>query len=608
MQMLLLLKDIQSIVLPILYDVVEDDLNGKYVARASFPFTSIFDAVAPYYPIKFTPPPNDPFGITKEELHRSLLDVFTYSTHHIIKDEGKRNALLGHNHMTNLATNLFLERLHIDENYYDEDEELTTVLDRIDALEDLNDLLLPITYFDLSNSTQELSIQKPYNQSFTFLSSNTLQEISNTLCRCHQNAAISVVSATNAEDKKNNKNLADTCRSFANRISYELEMQLSIYKLKQTGEKSAWENFVLHIVHHLLDVISTSPQSVKGRVSLAYAASLAACGGEKTLRLCLDSYLPLLLGFLKQFESLNNDEEQISTAAYGIGVFFSSSKLSMEQISKSNVVIHPHPLKIFVSEIVQLFCKIISHNEASHELKVAVVKALESVLISSPHNIMDNQDIEVIKRTILHISNSVIDSLDRNSKDKLADSDWSVACSRLVGTTIGKSFNQAPNDGVKEREIYIETIFEANRDISTFVQDIVLPKLLETCVKIYGDIKSNIRIDWKIIAYACEMGNVCVSNEILIYLFGALNDAIQSLDDAQVQHVLFAISNVFQHGGINPSVTFHAQDLQVKLFEIFSFQNSNQQDAEMSPLLLPDVREKAQTQANKVVSDRMYDF
>jgi len=56
-------------------------LQALHHVQTTVPFTTPnihgehFDAVCPYYPITFTPPPNDPHGITSEGLRTSLLQV-----------------------------------------------------------------------------------------------------------------------------------------------------------------------------------------------------------------------------------------------------------------------------------------------------------------------------------------------------------------------------------------------------------------------------------------------------------------------------------------------------------------------------------------------------
>ena len=79
LQLLRLLNKIQQIMIPF-FDhrgskstEIDMDIDSEEVA---FPSIDIFDAVAPYYPVQFTPPKNDPHGITRGMLQESLLSVF----------------------------------------------------------------------------------------------------------------------------------------------------------------------------------------------------------------------------------------------------------------------------------------------------------------------------------------------------------------------------------------------------------------------------------------------------------------------------------------------------------------------------------------------------
>ena len=69
-QLLTLFNMMQRIMLPIFASS-----NNSSDDDVRFPFLELFDAVAPYYPIHFTPPKNDPHGITQEILQDALLNV-----------------------------------------------------------------------------------------------------------------------------------------------------------------------------------------------------------------------------------------------------------------------------------------------------------------------------------------------------------------------------------------------------------------------------------------------------------------------------------------------------------------------------------------------------
>ena len=71
----------------------------------SFPLTDVFDAVAPYYPINFTPPPHDNHGITQQGLRQALMGVLTYFGY---DEMAARNSI---DTMLHLSLGIVLERL-----------------------------------------------------------------------------------------------------------------------------------------------------------------------------------------------------------------------------------------------------------------------------------------------------------------------------------------------------------------------------------------------------------------------------------------------------------------------------------------------------------------
>ena len=61
--------------------VMEDSVGPPGSVSSSFPFTKFFDAVAPYYPVTFSPPLNNPYGITSNGIQSSLMAVLCHNDH-----------------------------------------------------------------------------------------------------------------------------------------------------------------------------------------------------------------------------------------------------------------------------------------------------------------------------------------------------------------------------------------------------------------------------------------------------------------------------------------------------------------------------------------------
>ena len=595
--MLTLLTKLQATILPFCFKETNAS-SGLTEKSLEFPFLSIFDAVAPYYPIKFTPPPNDPFGISKEALQTALLNVLTYSTHWNNGIVGTQ--IQGDNNMTTLAIRLCLERLSTEQHPYDDDqnEENITPQDRLDTLYDLKEIIFCSEQRDSKQSEALIGS----DSHVSVLSIDVVKDLRNILCRCHEEASSSVLSSSNNEEKNLNKEVSDFCRSISNRLAYGFEMQILLKDEKDTVKESSWQYFVRDSVHQLVDTITLEPQSLKGRSSIAFIASLAACGGERTLRLCLGLCIPTLFQRLKKWDNVTNDEQQTSFFLGCIGVLFASSRVSIEVMSKENIAIHPHPLQSFSSDAIQMLCAIIGSDKASIQLKAAVVKALDSVLLSTPIDIVSN--IELVKETVLQLVHSMIDHISAIHVDQEVSTDWSESCIRFLGTAVGRCLSV----NVSSKTALL-SIYENDDDISKFVKEIVLPKILETSI-MECKRQDIVRMDWKMLAFACRCGGSNVSDFILSHLFKILkritNITLISHDQS-VRTVALAISHIIKQGGAHPVHIFHSKGFQIDLIDILSQPRTQaHNEVEMSTLLLPDTRMKRQAEANQGVSFYSY--
>jgi len=615
-QMLRLLFQVQSVLAPIVEDTIHKlskRESGEAASLKGFPYTAIFDSAAVYYPVRFTPPPNDPHGITKEGICRALMDVITFSTpsvnDEVITEYAGQND--DNASMVVLATGLFLERISpprpIDPYGDDEiEQEITTVQDRIEALEDLSSLLLSLIEGD-----HEYSVLNK-------LTPASVKEMSNVLYRCHDNAAASVASATSDEEKRDFKVLADECRHFVTRIACGFERMLRSPNVNPID--SFWDIFVKDRVKDLVGIIASSPQSLKGRMAIAYLASLSACGGEKTLRLCLDMCIPRLAGLLDEnakSEDSNRDKEKMSTVVYGISVLFSSCRLSMEKMTKEGINLYPHPLQAFGSTIVQTLCRIIEDIEdnSMDELHIAAVKALESVLLSTPNLILnesDGEDSITVRDTVLFIAKMLVADI---SVDKDGSEEWNTASARLVGSTIGKGLQGKQNGEDNPNS----TLLESDQEIISFVENTLFPRLIESSCQVGNTMNSQLqRNDWSVLAYACEVDQDHAVYVIVSELYSTLVSIIQNCrksdsesDIPRATIVATALSHIMNSGGPNAILAFHNASINdnsgsamIKALTDNSTDLSGNGHImeEMSTLLLPETRERYRTQADCAVS------
>ena len=139
---------------------------------SSFPLTKFFDTVAPYYPVTFSPLPNNPYGITSEGLQSSLMALLCHINHGHDHNDGVRSSKTApysssYETITSHAARLFIDTLspHPSSSSYsyssssscgtrndgrgggvdmndDADNDSFTVQDRANAASDLIQLLL----------------------------------------------------------------------------------------------------------------------------------------------------------------------------------------------------------------------------------------------------------------------------------------------------------------------------------------------------------------------------------------------------------------------------------------------------------------------------------
>uniref|UniRef100_A0A7S3Q246 MMS19 nucleotide excision repair protein n=1 Tax=Chaetoceros debilis TaxID=122233 RepID=A0A7S3Q246_9STRA len=655
MQMLRLMKDVQLVLAPIVELELELELNAtetkskrrnkSSLNQLKFPYSMIFDAVAPYYPVRFTPPPNDPHGITKEGINSALMDVLTCSTTISstfdptivnVRDEHDTN-------MTILAAGLFLERISppIPNDPYgdiddDVQQDISTVQDRLDALSDLHSLLLVPLPLE-QDGIQGIQMHQAEQLNVLFkLNVPAVKDMSNVLIRCHEEAAGSVATSKNDDAQKHdNMQLANSCRNFATRIAYEFELQKRVIESNEVkGSKgranaSLWVTFVKDRVEDLAGTIVASPQSLKGRLSLAYIASLSASGGEKSLCLCLKACVPRLICYLEEAmkdgqPNVDRDEEKISTAAYGISVLFSSCRLSMEQITKDGIGIYPHPLKMYGSQTILGLCHIIngsktneSVSEPMTNLEVAAVKALESVLQSTPSAVLTDEDTTLVRGVVFQIAQMIMDDIQSTNPEITGSSDnWKDACARVVGCSLGRAMKRSIGGDINSDV----TFLESDPEIAKVVETTLFPKILESSISAIGttcaNSKSPKRHDWMILSYACDTDQEFATMKIVSSLNKAMIRTIQNPrsdeHNLKAKSVGMALAYVIKNGGPGCLEAFHSlphiespkSDLVQVLCEIpVSIGDNGEQleELRMSALLLPNTRELYRSQADQTI-------
>jgi len=486
-----------------------------------FPILNLFDAVAPYYPIHFTPPPNDVYGITRQGLHEALMAVLCFKGYDALE--------AGNETMLNLSAGIFLERLiNVDS------EDMNTpssVDDKVEAIADLSSLLF--------RANTCLCDQ---------LSEDTVRELSTVLFVTHAEAASGASSA--GEDGRKYKVLADACRDLVSKVTYTLEV---------STRPALWNVFVRDTVQTRCQVLSTSPQSSQGRSSIAYLACLASCGLPRTMNLCFQSCLPPLTEIL----DTEKDEEKVAAAMYGIGAFFSSFQVAFDRGMKDGVALHPHPLEPYSSKVSRSLFHLMgigtgategdSDKEVPTPLYIASVHLLESVLTVSPLSLLEESDVDNIC-ALLDAMASLVESTDELHANEInldsADISLRKAASRTLGSTLGAAFDKMSTDRSKS-----QCVIDESTKIRTHLRETIYPKLLsssETLIPPKNE-SEPLRFDWMTLAYACEM-NRSSASQVVSDLANSLNDALKhNYTNVAYQKMVIQYAMrfcfVIQHGG-----------------------------------------------------------
>ena len=468
MQLLVLFRKIQVVFQPIF--LVAD----KKSSTGLFPTTEVFDAVAPYYPINFTPPPHDNHGITRAGLKNALLAILCGLEYDDMAIVSKNQDT-----MVSLSLGIILERLIPVDG--DTSNMAQTTDEKREALSDLNRLLFPEDSSDVVNVVVER------------LASGNMAQLRQALVYTHQEAAIAVSQGGGlSKDMGEDKQLADDCRSLIAKVANTCEA---------AKEKVLWNIFVKDSVVAMSGKLESN--SLDGRLSITYLASLAACGGPQTLRFVLDNSLENLI---RKLEESLSDEESATMASYGIGALCSSCNVAMEKAMEHGLALHPHPMEKFCSRAFQALYNIISESDASFSpsLKTATLLAIEALLNVSPAQCFD----ELQTGQVSHFISSLTADLSCSSATKNSTGQTSPelmnACAQTLGSLLGKSFAFVDDmeDGEMSRQKNILSADRLRSVLQTEVLNALLAKSKESVHR--GDSQ---RYELVALARACSSKN-----------------------------------------------------------------------------------------------------
>jgi Dos2-interacting transcription regulator of RNA-Pol-II len=472
-----------------------------------FPVSELFDAVAPYYPIQFNPPPNDAHGITRASLRQAVLKVLscTFYDHDRHDDDS----------MATLSCGLILETL-----IPPPEDGPPTPKEQFEALEDLQTFL----FATQGGINTETNCDK--------LDIDDIKLISDALLVVHETSSLAV---SRGDDVVHAKALADLCRTMVAQVAVATERR---------PNKNAWQVFVEGPVRQLAVRLDSS---ASGRVAIAYMACLASSGGAKTLRVCLDAGLVPLLKRLEDAAS----EDDGTTAVYGIGAFFSSCRAATDRSSHDGIHLHPHPLQPYSTVAFDRMFEILRPTEKGNKatapaIQIAAVRALESILLASPAELFVDGRIDRIVSALRWISFLSRGTTKNDANESGDEAELTAASSLTLGSFLGRALDM--RTGYVSMSVSnatpSSTVLEAEQ-IRGFLQDDFFATLLASA-KIQSKSESTpTKHDHKTLALAASF-SLNAASQVVQPLVESLHKALLTGHDDTAKAVAEALSFLFK--------------------------------------------------------------
>lgn len=469
MQLLVMIHALQQAFLP------------HFAARhETFPTVSLFDAVAPYYPIQFTPPPNDKHGITRQGLQHALLVILSCGGY---DEPGDRQSML------NLASGIILERVEEDD---------SSAQDKLEAVQDLTVLL----------------------GAPTSLSPESVRELSHALIATHalgtEGVALGKVGPYKA--------LADACRSLVSKVAADLEV-----------DNDLWKVFVKETLQSDASLLATSPQSMRGRSTIAYLACLAASGGPRTLTATLESCLPRLQDALSEKE----DEEKVAAAAYGVGAFFSSFEVAFGRAGATSISFHPHPLEPYSSNMLGVLGDLFDTTE-NEGTRIAVFSAMVSLLMVTPSELLDEEVVQVVTNFVQALC-VLVGPTETDQED----------LRRIVAKSLGSIIAVAMDENVSG----LSSVLRSSEPVRESIRERIFPSLMKSCLET-STLSGGTRFDVLAIAYACE-NSKNIADRVLDDIMTTLHSKLEAGENEDALGIVEIVAVMLKEGNANARAAFH---------------------------------------------------
>ena len=476
-----------------------------------FPVSDVFDAVAPYYPIQFTPPPNDVFGITKSGLCDALMDVLCCCDYDetILAQQQQHFGT-----MMSMSLNLVLERL-----VPPPEDGPATLDDWKEGLQDLDRLLFAGT---------------PWN--IGILPIEQMHPLASALESVHQDASLAVLAKTGVEQQFAKKT-ADACRDLIAKVARETERL----------DPNLWKLFVSDTLSRLsTNMTATSSDS---RIAIAYAACLCSSGGQQTMTRALQVGLNALLQQIDPVNYSMLDDTDLATAVYGVGAFFSSTRAALDKERQAGIHWHPHPLELYSSRAFERCHDLLSCKNVG--TRIAAIRALESILVASPAVHFGSEQVEQMVTVLKSFGQEVLVNADMETREEEEDSEWKKACAQSLGLLLGKALDAPQEDQASSTLV---TVLQAG-PVKAFLDT----QLLNNLVSSVGSAYSGERYEQHVFALA-STSSLTAAQSAVLPLVEATKVALLKYNFDTAQTYAQALALVFQESASYASRAFQLLD------------------------------------------------
>jgi hypothetical protein len=532
------------------------------VSANVFPHEDVFEAVVPYYPVQFTPPPNNIHGITRQGLHTELVAVLTCT----IMDESARKhckpTMLG------CSIGLFLEQLLS----APPDEDMPpTSLEKLEALDCLETLLF--------HEKQEKSPST--RDECGNLTVDEVRLLSTAIRATHDEASLAVGKGASLDDA--NKILADASRGFVSKVAWELE---------KSNASGLWKAFISEPLDKERKKLLLSPS--RATTTIAYTACLCASGGPKTLRICLAKGLDPLLEFLR--ENLEESDDSLA-CVHGMAAFFSSTHVALTKNQKEGVELTPHPMEPYAKKSCDVLLRILAKDNRETtclSLKTAATTALECLFQVCTCQQLDSEECVEQICNFLQGLLLIVTSRENFETDEERLSFQSTA-SRVLGSSIAVA--------MISKDVESSDSILSTPTIQEYVKNTIFPALEKSALGETTDTRK--RSDRQAMATACS-ANFELANSIVKAHIAAFIDALnESLTSSRTFSTLEALAYLIRNSeGSNVIRAFHANpgvdDILEALGRELTAGSSASMRASISQIALPATTDEQDALMSKV--------